>query len=278
MIFGDENRAKSYLINISYYRLSAYCFPYKNMDSTSEYFIKPISFEHILNIYLFDKEFKLLLFDAIERIKIALRSKMTNSISKEFGEYFYKTPSLYSKKDIYNKIDKQIAEQLKRSKEVFIKHYKNKYNEPKHPPSWIISEIVSLGTLSNVYRNLKMCDSKKDVSKQFGLNHPKTLESWLQSITYVRNIIAHHSRLWNRTLTIIPVFPKNKLVNDFIINPSSNKSQLYYILCTITYLLNELNPTSSMKMRLKNLIKKYPDLDLTEMGFPDTWINEPLWE
>ena len=100
-------------------------------------------------------------------------------------------------------------------------------------------------------------------------------ESWLHSIVYVRNICAHHSRLWNKTLRIQPLFPR-KVSNTFISTPVRN-DRLYYVLCIIQYLLQTINPNNTFSDRLKALLAEFPRVDVHAMGFPTEWDKESLW-
>jgi abortive infection bacteriophage resistance protein len=143
-------------------------------------------------------------------------------------------------------------------------------------PAWMTFEVISLGLLSKTYRNLKMSAAKKDISKHFGLPQPYILESWMQSITYVRNVCAHHSRLWNRVLTLRPQRLK-KPVNQWISDSPPN-DKMYYFLCCTLYLLRSINPRTRFVLHLKTLFGRYPNLPLQSMGFPEDWETQAFWK
>ena len=92
----------------------------------------------------------------------------------------------------------------------------------------------------------------------------------------MRNICAHHSRLWNKTLRIQPLFPR-KVSNTFISTPVRN-DRLYYVLCIIQYLLLTVNPNTTFSTRLKVLLAEFPSVDVRAMGFTTDWDKEALWK
>lgn len=183
--------------------------PFQKENDTAHIFLPNITFHDLVDLYIFDRELRLLVFDAIERIEIALRTQVIYQYSLAYDAWWFENPSLYTSNYNYSKDLAKLDEELDRSSEVFINHYKTKYSNPQRPPAWISLEVTSIGLLSKIYRDLKMDDTKKRIAKYFGVGHPKILESWMQSISYVRNVCAHHSRLFNRVLTLKPTYPTN---------------------------------------------------------------------
>lgn len=109
----------------------------------------------------------------------------------------------------------------------------------------------------------------------FGLND-RTFVSWMHSIVYLRNVCAHHSRLWNRVMSIQPIVPINAS-KTWLSNTQINNNRTYYMLSIILYLMQTINPNNTIVFRFKGLISEYPNIDLRAMGFPNKWENEPLW-
>jgi abortive infection bacteriophage resistance protein len=275
--FPDEDRAKKYLSNISYYRLSAYSLPFQVHGDTNHTFIPNIEFDQILELYLFDRELRLIIFDAIERTEIALRTQIINQFCTAYGAHWFEDPIHFHNNYKYSKNLAKLDEEIDRSSEVFIKHYKNKYTNPARPPVWMCFEIASMGLLSKIYSDLKMSQAKKNVAFHFKLGHPNVLESWMLSISYVRNICAHHSRIWNRVLTLKPMLP-NITGNIWLVNRNIQGNKLYAFLCILLYMRKVVNPNSSFAVKIKSLLHKYPNVDPTRMGFPIDWDNEPIWK
>lgn len=277
MTFRDENRAERYLLNISYYRLKAYWYPYRNLNDENEIFKRSVDFDEIIRDYIFDRNLKLILFDAIERIEIALRTKLIYYFSEEYGGYFHLNKDNYKNKKYFNIIIQKINEDIKHSREVFKKHHFKKYSNNRLE-AWKYFELSTFGRVSNIYCNFKNNELKKRISTNFGISNIEVFESWLRSISITRNIIAHHGRLWNKILTIKPSIPKSKkiLSNNFI--NSRNNSKLFYQISCIIYLLNKINENSAIKDRLKQLFKTSININLQSMGFPDNWEIEQIWK
>ena len=117
-------------------------------------------------------------------------------------------------------------------------------------------EVTSMGLLSKFFENLAISPEKKQVATHFGLN-VFVLESWLHALSHVRNICAHHSRLWNRTLTQTAKLPKQTGYR-WIADPPTMSDRVYTTLCCIQYLLNVIAPAHTFAARLKNLLADYP--------------------
>ena len=274
LILGDELRALHLLQNISYYRLSGYWYPL--LSDKQRHIFKPGStFEAAYNIYKFDSELRKLIIAELEKIEVAVRTQTAYILSTQYHAHWFEDSSLFLNPVRHTKVLAKIEEEYNRSDEEFITAFKAKYSD-HFPPSWMTMEIASFGTLSILYGNLQPGRAKRSIAAYFGL--PDTVfASWLHCIVYVRNICAHHSRLWNRILSIRPLMPRSPR-NTFIALPASGTQQTYFVLSMIIYLLNTVNPNHSFISRFKELLNRYPSIDVRAMGFPINWENEKLWE
>lgn len=291
LIIDDEPKALSYLQEISYYRLSAYFLPYQKAKDNFE---NNITFDQIIKTYSFDRELRLLVFDCIERIEVAIRTQFIYQMALHYNDSHWQDNQNHFITPYYNKIGNLInpfadfqaiisKAKTARTPETFIKHYINSYNKPANPPSWMCFELLTIGELSHIYRGLKNNADKKRIADFFEVHHT-VFTSWLHTLTYVRNICAHHSRLWNRDLAIEPeklLKPKG----NWIDKPFENNKRVFYFLCTLRYMLLRANPGNSMKQKLENLFNKYPTVPIKFLGIPSDgkgnlldWKNEPLWK
>lgn len=294
MIIPNEKRTERHLANISYYRLSAYMLPYKQSENgvILDTFRDNVTWDMVYDLYVFDRRLRLLVFYAIERLEIAIRTQIIYQLSLKYGSHWQDRKEIFNPPtikilrngrsvtiDVYNDIQKHIKEQLHNNKaEVFIQHYSNKYDKPENPPSWMSVEIMYFNHLSRICTGLKQRADINGIASYFALP-PKTFCSWLHTINYVRNICAHHARLWNRDLNIVPeklTFSKRL---DWINSPDTAKrSKLYYSLCMLNYMLQTANPTSPFKRRLKELLNENKEvISLAAMGFSEGWENEKIW-
>jgi abortive infection bacteriophage resistance protein len=141
-------------------------------------------------------------------------------------------------------------------------------------------EIASFGTLSKIYKNLRhQLPEKATIANEFGLSLHSELSSWLEAIAYIRNIIAHHSRLWSRNMVKRPV---EHLKNpyrpwlSFNLTPVQSKKPFLIITCMV-YLCNSIAPDNKIKPELIKLISDNPDIPVYKLGFLNNWINQPVW-
>lgn len=290
----NQQRTERHLANISYYRLSAYMLPYKQKKDGKifDIFQEGVTWDMIYDLYVFDRKLRLLVFDVIERLEVAIRTQIIHQLSHKYGSHWQDRPEIFNPPqnmtlrdgrtvtmDVCSDIQKHIKAQLHSNKaEVFIKHYRNKYDTPENPPSWMSVEVMYFNHLSRICTGLKHRADINGIASYFSLP-PKTFCSWLHTINYVRNICAHHARLWNRDMNIVPeklAFSKNL---DWVSNPDTVKrSKLYYFLCMLNYMLQTVNSTSTFKCRLKDLLTNYQGVvSLSAMGFQPDWMNEKMW-
>lgn len=276
LFIADEQRAISYLANIGYFRLSAYLYPLLDTPKENHIYKSDATFNMALDMYRFDRKLRMLLFNEIEKIEVAIRSAMNNLISDTLGDVFWMTNAInFSNHAIFSKTTALIQTEIDKTKEEFIEHFKNKYSNP-FPPAWMISEIIPLGVLYNVFNNLKSKNIKKKIAASFGLPLP-VFTSWMLLLANLRNLCGHHARLWNKE---IPIVSHNLNIPVFSwINPAiTDMKRVYFRICIIKYLLFTVSPNNRFTEKLKLLLAEYPTVDIRAMGFPANWESEPLWK
>lgn len=195
MRIDHPDRAAFYLQHLNYYRLGAYWLPFE-ADHGSHRFVAGTSFEDVLNLYIFDRELRLLLLDAIERFEVSVRSQWAYHLAHEHGPHAHLDPALALNAPRWRTNLDRLSEEVSRSDETFIRHLTRTYRE-ELPPVWAVCEVMSLGLLSRWYNNLKPMATRRAISSVY-LTDQRVLESWLHHLTFIRNLCAHHSRLWNR--------------------------------------------------------------------------------
>ncbi|SFH46298.1 Abi family protein [Pedobacter insulae] len=278
-ITADDN-APHFLSHISYYRLAGYWWPMQAEPKENHIFKPDSKFADVISLYNFDREFRIVVFDAIEKIEISLRTKLIYHLSHEFGPWWFQNLEIYQNGMEAAKTLATLGEEIERSKDAFIKEHKRKYKDDlRFPPSWKSLELTSLGALSRIYGNLKNTITSKDtIAAEFGVVNHTFLPSWLQSIAQIRNYCAHHSRLWNRnlpsTLKLLPK-PPNPWIAD--VPTQTDFPKIYVHLCCIKYLLNVIQPQNNLTIQLAELFAKYPSVDQNAMGMKPNWQQEPLW-
>jgi abortive infection bacteriophage resistance protein len=277
LTFNDEARAAHYLSNISYYRLRAYTYPFQDSTDPAHSFNRKVSFEEIIDLYVFDRKLRMLVFDALEKIEIAFRTKIIYEYALTHGSHWYENSKLFRNQYRFITDINKVYQEIDRSTATFIKHYSQTYTNPQKPACWMTLEVVSMGLLSKLFENLIRGNEKKAVTAAFGLPNVAILESWMHTFSHLRNVCAHHCRLWNRRFTTTPQLPNNPTYT-FLTNRDIHPNKLYATLSCIIYVLNIINPDHSFGRKFKVLLEMSTNVNLKEMGFPKNWDKEPIWK
>lgn len=276
LIVSDEDMAIKQLASISYFRLASYWKLYET-DTVTHQFINGTRLEDVVSLYNFDKELRTIIFTAIQDIEVALRTRIIHFFSLEHGAFWFMDATKFNNLSIFNACLENIQNELSRSREEFLQEHFARYDSPSMPPVWKTLEVVSFGNLSKLYANMKDNDVKKKVAKSMGLPKYEYMESWMRSITVLRNCCAHHGRVWNRRYPTMPQMPA-RLPLAWADTSRVRPMKLYAQLCVILYLEQSIVPNSNIKDKLLKLLADYPQVSVRRMGFPNGWENEPLWQ
>ena len=272
---ANPGRAEHYIRNIGYYRLSAYLYPLLQMPKEAHRYKTRSKFQDALNLYRFDKKLRLILYNEIEKVEVALRSALANVVAEETGNIFWMTDaSMFANADKFNRTMALVDKELKSSKEDFILHFKMKYSNA-YPPAWILIEILPLGVVTRIYENLADNTLRKKIAARFSLTIP-VFTSWMTVVALTRNSCCHHSRVWNKSNAIPPLIPK-KLNGKWVVSIVSPK-RIFYNICIIKWFVDIVSPNNDMKGHLQQLLADHPMIDIKAMGFPANWQEEPLWK
>jgi abortive infection bacteriophage resistance protein len=285
--FKNKKTAIHTLQNVSYYRLKGYWWDMQ-ADTINHEFKPNSRFEMVVDRYNFDRNLRMLLFDAIERIEIAVRTKMIQILSLKYGSKWYLNKELFEGTKLhpeysltrYQNTIEGLEKEFKRSQEIFIKDHKKRYPH-QNPEAWKILEVATLGTLSKIYKNLKhQLPEKSLIANEMGLNLHSELSSWLECHTYYRNIIAHHSRLWNRNLVKQPILNLNNPKSNWLDFHTSQNSNLksFAIISSMIYLCNQISPGHDIGLKIKSLLDQNKKLQLYKIGFHKDWEKHPIWK
>ena len=285
----NESYAIKKLSTINYYRLSAYCltFQYSKNSENRDNFYPNTEFRTIIRLYDFDRQLRHLLFGAVEVIEVYLRTQIAYWHTKKYGTFGYlEEDNFHCNEKDFNQVIKLMKDECKRSDEKFIEHFKEKYGTTDLP-LWTVVEVLSLGTLSKLFMIMKKED-KDNVCQIFDVHSTKVFQSWIHSLTIVRNISAHHSRLWNKQLRIPFKVPnKNRLfqpiakITKRIKGESkefNNNGSTFFAIFTLKYMLDRIGEEVEFKNLVEELLKNYPEVNLKAMGFVDEWKTLDIWD
>jgi len=278
MLFRDEAAAKPLLLNISYYRLKGYWWDMQS-DRVVHKFYPESYFEDVIDRYYFDRQLRVILFDVIELIEIGLRTRMIYFLAQTYGGLWYLNNAISENAYLHAQHFERLKDEFDRSKEIYAKDFKDKHPDC-NPDVWIILETASFGTLSKIYKNLKhQLPEKSQIANSLGLNLSTDLSGWLESLALIRNVIAHHSRIWSRNFVKFP----NQIANprglwlQFPILPVQRK-RAFLVMSSMLYLCNMIDPNNNIKKRILDLFNDNPQIPIYKLGFLNDWQNEPLWQ
>jgi abortive infection bacteriophage resistance protein len=275
MIISDHGSAAHYLKHLNYYRLRGYWLPLE-ADQKAHLFKSGVTFEDVLNLYIFDRELRLLVLDAIERIEVSLRTQWAYQLAHGHGPHAYLDASLCKNARWHANNLSSLMKELERSDEVFVSHYSETYTVPESPPVWAVCEVMSLGLLSRWYKSLRPANTRSAIARAYNLPD-RVLESFVEHMAYIRNICAHHSRLWNRCMTKTMELPRTKPKGLSVNFDHQQERKLYNTLVMIAYFMDMISPDHHWKKRLFHLFEAH-EIDAQAMGFPMDWRERPIWK
>ena len=278
MHIDDRAQARHHLTHISYYRLRAYWLPFEQAASNSNEhaFAAGTNLATVLAIYEFDRELRLLLIDAIERVEISLRTRLANVLGLRYDPFAHEKPEHFADPSMWRGSRSELIKEYTHSREIFAEHYHTKYPDLPTPPLWVACELMTLGHLSRWLKNLRSHKDRQTIADAYHLDE-KVLVSFAHHLSIVRNHCAHHGRLWNRKFTVKMAIPKKKpqeLSSAF--NPAQS-SNLYNTLTMLAYLMDVISPASTWRQQLKKLIHDTPQISVINMGFPSDWEQRAIW-
>jgi len=296
MTVTDVPRATACLERIGYYRLSAYWYPYRK-STTDDDFRAGTTFSLGMDFYVFDKKLRLIVLDALERIEVGIRTDIALLLGKH-DPWAHRDPNLldgnFSKKiKRYKTVTphqewlRRLDDKFDRSKEDFAKHFKKKYHQTL-PPIWVAVELWDFGTLSHFYAGMKMAD-RNTIAQRYGFKSRHKLlagqmmETWLRMLNDIRNVCAHHSRLWNDNLSSRPAWTLKggDPLLDHISEEGHSRARFYAAAVAMQYLLKTINPSSQWSSRLIEHIDSLQEnaqVNLQSAGFPQDWREQDIWK
>lgn len=271
--FSDQAYALHTLQRISYYRLSAYWYPVKNHDDS---FRSGASFDVALELYEFDRHLRLLVIDAIERVEIALRTAITYTLAHTYGTFAHTNSAHFRDRFRLDRWTTKAQQEAENSQEDFVRHYRANYEGFPTLPIWMVTEVISLGALSRLYEGM-LHDDQAVIASDYDVQ-PVVLRSWLRTLTYIRNVCAHHARLWNRQLAVAPDLPRHDARWRSPITPTNRR--LFAVLLILRQMMGHHHQGIHWQHNVTDLLEPIAVKPYwrTAMGMPDDWQSHPLWD
>ena len=279
---ADRDELLRRLAAVSYYRLTGYLHPFR--QAGSDQYADGTTLKSVWDRYCFDRRLRVLLLDAIERVEVAVRSQLIYHFAHRHGPFGHcheaNLPGISV--DLYIEWREGLLAETSRSKEEFKRHFFNKYGDShQNLPVWMVSELMSMGSLLTFFRGVESGIASQ-VAAHFAMAD-ELLLSWLRSLYAVRNICAHHSRVWNRVLGYAPALPQKNKYPAWHLKDGNGGNVLTNNRCGIILMichsfLGRISPTSHWQGRVEQLFAEYPEIPRPDMGLPEDWQQHPLWK
>ena len=261
LIVDDEEYAKRILNDVSYFRLvKAYSLILKPKNGNYD---NKTTFREIVDLYLFNANLRQIIFPEIEKIEVNVRCRIANYFSEQYGVLGYLETKNFVDDVYYKEFMEDIEQEIRRnSKAPFVRNFRENY-EGGNLPIYALVEVFSFGTLSKFFKNMHNKD-KKEIAKTFGVGYTY-FESWLESISYVRNICAHYGRLYNAKMAKTP-----KLYKEYT-QAGIGNNRIFGVLLCMKNLLKSDSQWDLFVDKIEMLLDKYESVQINTMGFPENW-------
>lgn len=266
----DRTEALHLMACYNYYRLSGYTLTLRR----SNQFSYGVSLSDVMQIYNFDAGLRAILLYALEYIEVSIRTHIGYYHAQQYGPLGYLQSDSFINHERFFKFkqdfDAAIKEQSDR--EVFVHHHIVNYSGEF--PIWVAVELLSFGTLSRLFKNLKKAEVQDKIcSEHYGLIKADYIENWLQGLTILRNICAHRGRIYNRNIHFsVKLSTKDKrFLTAEGLEVQKITKQLFGYLFVMKKLTDDSNVWSFFMESFIALTKKYQFVDLKYYGFPENW-------
>lgn len=276
LLVDDDTRAEQVLSHLNYYRFSGYCLAF---EKDRHAFQPGTTFDQIVDAYHFDVGLRDLLTEALEVVEVELRAKVAYEFGQRYGAFGHTDAGNFFSKFEHEKWLTRLQEEADRSSELFIKHFKATYDEFPNLPVWTVTEVMSFGGLSRMFQGMNSKD-KSAIASRYKLQ-ASVLQSWMHHVTYVRNLCAHHSRVWDRSWSIKPTTPHGR---EWKAPFLPGNSRLFVTLLLLRYLLKRIPAESQFARNWKDRVESHlatpPTVDdpARVMGLAADWVSNKNWK
>lgn len=263
LVVADEGKAREILMDIGYYRLGFYLFPfersYPNLRNRTHEYIDGALFDDAVNLYYFDFDLRLLLMRYLNRIEIAFRTSLIYNLSNKYDSMpiWFVSPAVVNRQYAREFESKVYTSDFRRNP-VIHRHNQKNPND-RFAPAWKTLEFMTFGAVLKLFEQLKERDDKIFIAHKFGVRQVVTFESYMHTIRQVRNACAHGLLLYDL-----------KLPQGIRRGPASNmpteRYNLLGALRVIKYVMSQIstNRANDMSKQIKdlyeNLCSKSPNL------------------
>lgn len=271
---ADREQAESLLERVSHYRFKGYALAFRDGRDPAKPFLQHTSFTDIIARMEFDSQLRLHVMAGIEPIEIAFRTAVNEHMSRQHcSPFWYTEEGLFCQDFDFTGFLSKARKNFECSKELFVRHYREHYDYPYMPPGWMLIEVTTFGMWSKLYAGLLDHVDKDAVADRFGPYPHAVFASWMHCISTLRNLCAHHGRLWNKIFGVQPKIPRG-----YSLTFATDKRRFATHAYVMKSLLNPLGRGQEWSEGLKTLLRPLNAETLYQMGFSPSWANDPFWK
>jgi abortive infection bacteriophage resistance protein len=271
----DEALALHVLAHHNYYRLSAYRLAFTSPKSPDK-FPPGTQFRQIWRLYVFDQDLRRLVWSACERLEVSLRARWAYVLAHSLNDPLAYQAQVHFTDQSFSETRRRIEEDINKSYEPFVEHHKKKGQH--WPPIWVVSEVITFGTLTRLVRNLKEQRIRQEIADAYALDE-RAFCSMIHHLALIRNKVAHHARLWDNPPKVIPLLPKVApvaLLSSLDYTPAG-RGKVYNSLVLLAHLLRQIDPKDPWPSLVRDHLLTLDPALLPRLGAPGDWSSRVIW-
>lgn len=266
----DKDKAKEILLDVGYYRLGFYLFPfeksYPRLTHRTHEYVDGSTIEDAVRLYYFDFDLRLVLMRYLNRIEVAFRTAMIYTLSNRYigDNVWFVNPSVVNRNYADN-FERQVYTSDFKRNPVIARHHQ-KHTNDTYAPAWKTLEFMTFGAVLKLYEQLKDPADRIAIAHQFGIRQVVTFESYMHTVRNVRNACAHGSLLFDLKLPIA-------IRRGPAANPANLRNNIIGALYVIRYIMSRISENratdmlNSIRTLYDELCSKAPALKLLIPNF-----------
>jgi abortive infection bacteriophage resistance protein len=245
MDIQNEAQAKDTLLDIGYYRLGFYWFPFEKgfprKVNRTHTFIEGTTFNNIIALYYFDCDLRNVLSPYLYGIEVNVRTFLTYTVSN----FYRSNPTWFADNRIVtNAFINHLSEcytTIRRNEA--IKHHHRKYPNDIYAPAWKTLEFMTFGDIMYLFSNLKNKQLQQEIALHYNIKSITVFESYFNTIRLIRNLCAHGHNVYDVALQkSIKSGPLEKI-------EGARHHNLTGALLVISYILNAISPDRAIEFK-----------------------------
>jgi abortive infection bacteriophage resistance protein len=275
LVVAAPAAAEQFLSHVNYYRFSGYCLAFEQQRHK---FIAGTTFDQVRAAYDFDLLLRDMVTEALEIVEVDMRACVAHHFGQQHGAFGHVNPAIFFHRFDHADWLKRLREEATRSSELFVQHFRASYSQFPDLPVWAVTEIMSFGALSIMFKGMVKSDQKV-IAARYSLQ-PDEMRSWMHHLVYVRNLCAHHSRLWDRVYAIKPLLPRARNWQPPVV---PRNDRLWATLLALYHLMRRCHAIGSFATDWRDRVNAHMNAPptatnpLAAMGMPPNWNTNPIW-